>query len=319
MPDNSTRRKKRGTVETGDRHANRHDWFWQQRLLPDGTLPLDAIARGSRQKRALERQQAEARAREIRPRVAGPAVDPYWTPLGPSAVAHGQAAGHPVVSGRISSLAIGPGGTRVYAGAANGGIWYSEDSGSSWTPIDLYALTGQPAKLAHMEADSLATGAIVVQFGATPAADRIFVGTGEPQSASDFPSGSSPNNGDSYFGVGIKTSPSGGTAPVWTLEAGTELAGHGIFRIVVDPDHPEIVLAATSAGLYQRPASAPFDHWTAIVAGLPAGRPVTDILIAGRAGNKVYFAAVAPGGVFRAQNPAGPGTGGAGFNPTGRV
>ena len=163
MPDNSTSRDKRETGDTGDRHSNRHDWFWERRRLPDGTLALDAIARGSRQKRALEAEVARPRA--FRPHVAGPAVDPYWTPLGPSVVANGQAAGRPFVSGRITSLAVGAGGNRVYAGAANGGVWYSEDSGSSWTPIDLYALTGQPAKLAHMEADSLATGDMQVEVG----------------------------------------------------------------------------------------------------------------------------------------------------------
>lgn len=315
MPDNSTRRNKRETGDTGDRHSNRHDWFWERRRLPDGTLALDTIARGSRQKRALELQEAEARAR--RPRVAGPAVDPYWTPLGPSVVAHGQAAGHPFVSGRITSLAVGPGGNRVYIGSANGGIWYSENSGSSWTPIDLYALTGQPAKLAHMEADSLATGAIAVQFGANAAADKIFVGTGEPQGSGDSPSGSSPNNGDSYFGVGIKSSPSGGTSPVWTLEA-KNLAGHGIFRIAIDPDHPEIVLAATSIGLFQRPASAPFDNWTLVAGGLPASS-VCDVLIAGRGANKVYFVVAAGGSVFRTQNLAGAWTAVPGYTANGRA
>lgn len=316
MPDNSTSRDKRETGDTGDRHSNRHDWFWERRRLPDGTLALDAIARGSRQKRALEAEVARPRA--FRPHVAGPAVDPYWTPLGPSVVANGQAAGRPFVSGRITSLAVGAGGNRVYAGAANGGVWYSEDSGSSWTPIDLYALTGQPAKLAHMEADSLATGAIAVEFGATAAADRIFAGTGEPQQVSDQPTASAPNQGDSYFGVGIKSSPSGGTAPVWTLEA-TNLAGHGIFRIAIDPDHPEIVLAATSAGLFQRPASAPFDSWTAITSGIPAGSSVCDILIAGRAANKVYFAVVWGGSVYRTQNLGAAWTVVSGFASTGRV
>jgi len=318
MPDDSARRGKRESGDTGDRHTNRHDWFWDRRRLPDGSVALDAIARGSRQKRAMESQQAEARVREFSPRIAGPAVDPYWTPLGPSAVAHGQAAGHPVVSGRITSLAVGPGGNRVYVGAANGGTWYSEDSGSTWTPIDEYALTGQPAKLAHMEADSLATGAIAVQFGGSAAADRIFVGTGEPQQQSDLPTPSAPNQGDSYFGVGIKSSPSGGTAPVWTLEA-TNLAGHGIFRIAIDPDHPEIVLAATGAGLFQRPAAAPFDTWTAITSGIPGATSVCDVLIAGRGANKVYFAVVWNGSVFRTTNLGAAFSAVAGFTPSGRA
>jgi hypothetical protein len=321
MPDNSKRRE-RESGDTGDGNRNRHAWFFERRHLADGTLPFAGLARGSRQKRALELHATEARAPMLRSRVAGPAVDAYWTPLGPAVVAHGQAAGRPIVSGRIPSLAVGPGGTRVYAGSANGGVWFSEDSGASWTPIDLYALPPQTAKLAHMEADSLSTGAIAVRFGAGAAQDQIFVGTGEPQQGSDNPSTIAPNVGDSYFGVGIKTSPSGGTAPVWTLEA-TNLAGHGVFRIVVDPDDPTVVFAATSNGLYMRPRSAPFTIWTPITSGIAVGSIACDLIISGRGANKVYFAAVWAGSVYRSPDAtnAGGGTWTAvpGLAATGRI
>lgn len=270
---------------------------------------MNAIATGSRQKRAMELAEAEEHERMLGPRVAGLAVDPYWTPLGPSVVAHGQAEGNPPVSGRIPTLVVGPGGTRAYAGAANGGVWYSENSGASWTPIDLYALTGQPAKLSKMEADSLAIGAVAVKFGATAAADLIFAGTGEPQSKADSPTASAPNQGDSYFGVGIKSSPSGGTAPVWTLEA-TNLAGHGIFRIVIDPENSAVVFAATSRGLFMRPQSAPFTTWTQ-VAGFPnPNNSVSDLLVAGRGANKVWFAVFWGDQVFMSTDAHSSATGG---------
>jgi hypothetical protein len=294
------------TVSASTRHDNRHKWLADRRALPDGSR-IKTIARGSRQRRAMENAASPPAAPhlvELRALVAPPAVAPYWTPLGPSAVANGQADGHPTVSGRVTSIAAGPGGTRVYIGTANGGTWYSEDSGASWAPIDEYALPGQPARLSHMEADSLSTGAIAVRFGANAAADIIFVGTGEPQSSADSPVDSAPNDGDSYYGVGIKSSPSGGTGAVWTLEA-TNLAGHGVFRIVIDPENPAVVFAATSTGLFMRPqpplpaAAGSYTVWTPITAGLPANTSVSDLIVAGRGAGRVYFASLWGGQVFR--------------------
>jgi len=125
-----------------------------------------------------------------------------------------------------------PGGNRVYAGAANGGVWFSANGGSDWSPLDDY--TTSPSVFAGSgDADSLAIGAIAVRFGA--GADEVFVGTGEFNPAYD-----------AYFGVGIRHLASG----AWTLEA-TNLGQHSISSIVIDPNDPTPthVLAATNAGI----------------------------------------------------------------------
>ncbi|MBZ5602680.1 MAG: hypothetical protein LAO79_10275, partial [Acidobacteriia bacterium] len=315
MPDRSKSHiRERG--QSGDNPQTRREWFYQRRRKPDGTVALDAIARASRQKRVMLRRQLAERPRvlEFMEALVAPPVPPYWTPLGPSVVAHGQATGNPPVSGRVTSFAVGPGGTRVYVGTANGGVWYSENSGAAWTAIDEYALPNQPSGHSALDADSLATGAIAVKFGATAAADLIFIGTGEPRQLGDSP------KPDSYFGVGIKSSPSGGTGATWTLEA-KNLAGHGVYRIAIDPDDPLTVYAATSAGLFLRPRAAPFDNWTQVAAPLPAGQSVSDVVIAGRGANKIIFAAGWNGPVFRFSDPATPNTWTAvgGFAGTGRV
>ncbi len=299
-----------------DNPKNRREWFLHSRRLRDGTLPHAIFSRGSAQRKRLERVPSLVRAFDT-PATPPPPIAPYWTPLGPSVVAHGQAKGNPPVSGRVTSIAAGPGG-RVYIGTANGGVWFSADSGVTWTPIDRYALPPETAALAHMEADSLATGAVAVSFGATAAADTIYVGTGEARTTpSDKPFG------DSYFGVGIKSSPSGGTAPVWTLEA-TNLAGHGIYKIAIDPATPSVVLAATTHGLYLRPpGGAP--AWTEITTGLPAaGKNITDVIVAGLANNKAWFASVWGGQVFFSTDAHTDANGGTwtaipGLTATGRV
>ena len=314
---------------TEDDRNTRHTWLTERRRRKGTSAAVGQFAKAARQRVAMEKAAAAARPR---PRAlmleklgaAPPPIPAYWTQLGPSVVAHGQADFNPIVSGRINSLAVGPGGTRVYAGAANGGVWYSDDTGATWTPIDLYALPLDIAALAKMDADTLSTGAIAVKFGATPADDVIYVGTGEPQDIGDAPSG------DAYFGVGIKFSPSGGKAPVWTLEA-KNLAGHGVFRISIDLSDPGVVFAATTTGLFMRPRGAPTDNWMAVGGANLTGKAVSDVLVAGSGPNKVWFAAVwgagGAGGVNSrvfmstdANNPAGgTWTPVPGFTSTGRV
>ena len=102
------------------------------------------------------------------------------------------------MSGRVTTLAVGPGGARVYAGAANGGVWFSPDGGASWSPLADYAVS--PSLFGgSTEADSLSVGALGVRFGASAATDEVYVGTGEPT-----------GNYDAYLGVGIRHSTSGG-------------------------------------------------------------------------------------------------------------
>ncbi len=235
----------------------------------------DLLARASRQKRALLRHRFAVTA-------AGPVLAPpaaYWTPLGPSVVGHGQAGGNPPVSGRITALTVGPGGQRAYAGTANGGLWFTEDAGASWITLEAYDQPFSSAATLKLEADSLSVGALAVRFGAAAANDLIYVGTGE----ANF-------NADSYFGVGIKTSASGGSGTTWTLEA-VNLAGFAIARIVIDPDNAAVVYAATSQGLYMRPqGGAPVANWN-LVAGLPVAM-ITDLVVGGTPGNRFYYAAM---------------------------
>ena len=58
-----------------------------------------------------------------------------WVPIGPSVVRRGQAVDRPRVSGRIRDLAVHRDGTRAYAATARGGVWYTDDGGSTWAPV----------------------------------------------------------------------------------------------------------------------------------------------------------------------------------------
>ncbi len=269
-----------------DDPGGRARWFRRSRVGADRKVLHGVIAKASAVKRRAERA---LRNRPAMPTAMGKAIPTApggpgtvnWASLGPTKVDGGQAgAVHAVVSGRVTSIAVGPGGTRAYIGTANGGVWVTEDSGNTWTALDEFATTpagGGGAIGSTLEADSLAVGAVTVKFGAARSSDIVFVGTGEPG-----------GNLDGYFGIGIKFSNDGGAT--FTLEA-TNLAGNEVYRIVIDPEHPEIVFAATTTGLFQRPAAAPFTTWNQIASPnfSSANGLATDVMVAGKGGGKNYY------------------------------
>jgi len=267
---------------THDDPGGRSAWFHRSRGGRRG-LPADAFLQAATARRAAPSSLARAA-----PGVPGTA---NWVPLGPFAISGGQASGHPVVSGRVEAIAAGPGGNRVYIGAADGGVWFSPDGGGTWEVLDDFATTtpGRPGPAAN----SLAVGALAVSFGADRAADQVFVGTGEYQP------------GDKgLFGIGVRVSTSGGQPGSWTLEA-TNLAGLGCTKMAIDPDNRALVVVATTQGLFKRPADpATRATWTRI--NSPAftnnAGVVSDLLIAdpdlGAGTDKTYYAAFLNDGVY---------------------
>jgi hypothetical protein len=252
-------------------------WFRRSRLGEDRHVLRNAIAKASAQKRLMERKRALSA-----PTPPGGPGSVNWAKLGPEKIDGGQGgAVHPVVSGRITSIAVGPGGTRGYVGSANGGVWLTEDAGATWSPLDEFANTPPSSGpiSSTLEADSLAVGAVAVRFRSDRSSDVVFAGTGEPG-----------GNADGYFGIGIKVSADGGAT--FSLEA-TNLASSEVYRIVIDPDDATTVFAATTSGLFQRPAAAPFTSWNFISSAnfSNASGRATDIAVAGNAAgsNKVYY------------------------------
>jgi hypothetical protein len=168
-----------------------------------------------------------------------------WSPLGPIVVLNGQTVGNQPVGGRVPGLAIAPGGQVVYAGSANGGVFRSEDGGTTWKALmDRFDLS--PTNFASA---SLVCGAIALD-PADP--QRVYVGTGEGDTNQIFQAHAEVVNAlPAYRGVGPLRSDDGGAN--WVPEASTpDLAGEAFFALAVDPRNRENVVGATSAGLYQR-------------------------------------------------------------------
>ena len=138
--------------------------------------------------------------------------------------------GSGLVTGRMSALAVQANGT-LWAGAADGGVWKSTNSGNSWTPK--FDTQG-----------SLSVGAIAIN----PADQSVWVGTGENNTAFE-----------NYRGIGVlRSSDSGST---WSIVGGSELDGTTIGRLTFDGRGN--VYAATSFGLWRRSTStAASGSWT---------------------------------------------------------
>lgn len=189
---------------------------------------------------------------------SGPAAGPLgappssatklWIPLGPSAMFGTEREDRPRYAGRVKMLQVDDTGTRVYAASGNGGVWFSPDGGASWSSLGGF-VGPNPAEV-NRPAQRHSSGAIFVDFKATAAQDIVYVGTGEP---SHDPTG---QPGGSLGGIGIlvatgPASAGAGDNP-WTREA-PHLLGAGCSRFATNPAKTVIVVA-TTAGLYQRPA-----------------------------------------------------------------
>ena len=177
-----------------------NDWFFLQRSFPDKDINYEALAEARRQAKALHASTAS--------RHAG-----LWEQMGPTNI-----------GGRITALAIHPSQPdRIYAGAADGGVWYSENSGGNWIPVFDFNST-------------LSIGAMAIDPNDP---NTLYVGTGEANISAD-----------SYPGNGLFKSTDGGAS--WGL-SGLENSHH-IGRIAINPQNSQQVFVAASGLLFGKNA-----------------------------------------------------------------
>ena len=142
-----------------------------------------------------------------------------WEEMGPMTILNGW--GGLDNAGRMCDLAVDPTDSRiVYAAAASGGVWKSEDYCKTWKP------------LADFE-PSLSYGCIAIDpFDH----NTVYAGMGEPN-----------NSLDSFHGAGLLRSRDGGKN--WQLLASDVFIGQNFSRIVANPHRPGWIYAATTRGV----------------------------------------------------------------------
>lgn len=218
------------------------------------------------------------------PQPPAPAPANNWIAIGPSVLRQGQGGVKPATSGRTPAIAVVPGGHRIYAGAANGGVWRSLDTGRTWRSL-MDAFDLDPTAIGS---DSLACGAVAVVAGATAATDRVYVGSGE-------------GAGGAYFGVGPLVSHDGGAN--WLTEpvaAGSpQLVGSAFYALAVDPADPDRVVGATRRGVYRRePDGGGGFHWARKTLAGAATVGATSVVVASSAGSTTFYATFRNGPIY---------------------
>lgn len=184
----------------GEAPAMPNDWFVMQRAFP-----YHEINYGARNIAWEQVQQIRQEARFHKNREEG------WVFSGPLNI-----------GGRISAVAMHPADIQtIYAGAAAGGVFRSEDGGESWTAI-------------FDDAMSLSIGDIAV---APSDPGIIYVGTGEANAG---------GGSLAYDGNGIYRS--GDSGSTWE-HLGLSNSG-SVGRIVVDPTDPQKVFVAAMGRLF---------------------------------------------------------------------
>lgn len=227
-----------------------------------------------------------------------------WQPLGPTIVLNGQTVGDQPVGGRVSRLAVAPGAAVVYAASANGGVFRSNNGGTSWRSL-MDRFDVNPTSFAST---SLVCGAIAINANDP---NRVYVGTGEGDTLQLFRrrvTSALP----AYRGVGVIRSDDGGDN--WVAEPSIpDLSGEAFFDLAVDPRDGDNVMGATTIGLFHRvPVPGGQFQWKQARTGVHAS-----VVVAAAAGAPARFFAAewgqkaAPSGVFHSDD------GGATWSPTG--
>ncbi len=167
-----------------------HDWFYMQRAYPQRLINEEAHQTAYRQ--------AMAMAQEYAGRDQG-----EWIPKGPTNI-----------GGRITGIALHPSdGNIIYAGAADGGVLKSTDSGGTWTMLTDHFIT-------------LSVGDVAIDPN-NP--NTVYVGLGEANLA-----------GDNYDGDGLyRTTDAGAT---WTSIGLGQTKRIG--RVAIHPTDPNIIFVA---------------------------------------------------------------------------
>lgn len=237
-------------------------WLYGPPSVTPGRTPVGASRRAPIPPR-------EHAVRVSVPPAAGRIAD-VWVPAGPSTTLDRPGTDGLRTAGRVRALAVSPDATRVYAGSALGGLWYSGDSGKRWRSLDHFESTKDAGGTVR-DANALAVGAVAVRF-VDASNDLVLVGPGERPPWPPIPDAL----GLAGAGIRVRTGPvaavqaAGPAADPWVLEA-TNLTGSAVSRLVFDRVTGDVVWAATSKGLFRRPV-APGDRgsWTAVDAGLGA-------------------------------------------------
>ncbi|HET6573645.1 MAG TPA: MBG domain-containing protein [Fimbriiglobus sp.] len=158
-----------------------------------------------------------------------PNIPARWFNTGPTPTNNGHSPQNLPTSGRITSVASDPTDPDViYAAAAGGGLWKTENGGLTWVPL----FDGPSAPPA-----AVTFGGWVAVAPTNP--NVVYFGTGEPNGwPTDQPIPGQGNNlADNFAGSGVYRSTNAGAT--WVLltsaDGSNPLFGQAVTKVIVDP------------------------------------------------------------------------------------
>lgn len=234
----------------------RWEWFWQQRVTPDGQFPDPMV---------VYNETARYKADQLRrlKQYGESALSPMnaqWKQLGPIGPAAGTGAG------RVNRVHVNPDRPSViWIGTAAGGAWLSKDNGDTWTP----KTDGIP---------SIGISDIATSF-TDP--NLVYIATGDADGVLGVAAHS--------YSVGVMRSNDGGTT--WTTTGLNWQTSNArvISRLLLSPVKPEVLLAATNTGIYRTEDAG--NKWTLVQSGNfndMEFKPGTPTTLYASAGGRIY-------------------------------
>lgn len=211
-------------MHRGYKQFKRWEHFWEARVYPSGRIPEPMeIYKGVKNFKEAEYIDVEKSgdsplSQNLEWKLLGPIITPETTP----AVRHQGI-------GRVNVIRFHPtNANELWAGSASGGVWKSTDGGKSWKVFPFTNFL------------SLGVSDIAVSQSHP---HTVYVATGDAVGSLSITM--------PYYSIGlIKTTNSGETWDYTGMAFELE-SGNQITRVLIHPKNPNIVIIATSKGIYR--------------------------------------------------------------------
>ncbi len=206
-----------GSVKVS-KQLRRWDWFWQGRLMDDGSFPSPLLYQQELGRIQNQKNTENAQALKV------------WKELGPTAPNTQPSSAGWYGIGRVNIVEFSrQDANLMFCGTAAGGVWKSTNGGANWTYVDITIIP--------------VIG--ISDIAISPLDDKIiYVATGDVD-------GSQPNDftGFPAFSYGVIKSTDGGLTWALTGLQFDPTQNTLVSRLRIDPRNSNIVLAATYSGI----------------------------------------------------------------------
>ena len=205
----------------GWKQFKRWEWYWEPRVGPSGVFPKSTALWNAWEKLEVDNSSFNLYS---------------WIPKGPNDEnVHGL--------GRVNCIAFHPSDPDIlWIGTPAGGIWKTNDGGTSWVPLaDDLPVLGVSSIAVHPSDP-----------------DIIYIATGDGDMAESLQSFGNSMPGDTKS-VGVLKTIDGGLN--WSVVLSAELSEGILMRkLLIDPNNPSKIYVATSIGIWKTSDSG--ETWT---------------------------------------------------------